>query len=70
MTVQEDHRLSMFEGAEEDIWTEEGKGDWRKLQTEELYHLYSLSNTIQVIKSRRWVGHVAHMVDRRDAHRV
>jgi hypothetical protein len=61
----------MYEGAEEDIWTEEGKGDWGKLQTEELHHLYSLHNTIQVIKSRsRWVEHVAHMVDRRDANRV
>jgi len=46
--------------------------DWGKLHIEELHHLYSLPNTLQVIKSRRmrWAGHVAHMGDRRDAKRV
>ena len=34
----------------------------RKLQNEELNDLYSSSNTVWVIKSRRmrWVGHAAH----------
>jgi hypothetical protein len=47
-------------------------GDWRKLHIEELYDLYSSSNIIWVIKSRRmrWVGHVACMWDRRGAYRV
>jgi hypothetical protein len=31
-------------------------GGWRKLHNEELHILYSLPNTIRVIKSRRMVG--------------
>jgi hypothetical protein len=36
---------------------------WRKLHNEELSDLYSLLNTVRVIKSRRmrWAGHVARM---------
>jgi hypothetical protein len=35
----------------------------RKLHNEELNNLYSLSNIVRVVKSRRmgWVGHVVHM---------
>jgi hypothetical protein len=38
--------------------------EWRKLHNEELNDLYSLSNVVWVVKSRRirWAGHVAHMV--------
>jgi hypothetical protein len=38
-------------------------GKWRRLHNEEFNGLYSSSNTIQVIKSRRmrWEGHVACM---------
>jgi hypothetical protein len=38
-------------------------GDWRKLHNEELHNLYSSSNIIRMIKSRRmkWAGHVARM---------
>ena len=45
---------------------------WRKLHNEELNDLYSSPNIIRVIKSRRirWLGHVAHMGERRDAYRV
>jgi hypothetical protein len=34
--------------------------------------LYSLPNTIRIIKSRRkrWAGHVAHIEERRNAYRV
>jgi hypothetical protein len=38
-------------------------GEWRKLHNEELNDLYSSSNIVLVIKSRRLrlVGHIAHM---------
>jgi hypothetical protein len=39
------------------------RGDWRRLNNEELYDLCSSPNIIRVIKSRRkrWAGHVAHI---------
>jgi hypothetical protein len=42
---------------------DEVMGDWRKLHNEELRDLYSLSDIIRMIKSRRmrWTGHVAQM---------
>jgi hypothetical protein len=42
------------------------------VHNEELHDLYSASNTIRVIKSRRmrWAGHGAHMVVKKDAGRV
>jgi len=41
-------------------------GEWRKLHSDELNDLYSSPNIVQLIKSRmRWVGHVAHMGERR-----
>ena len=35
-------------------------GGWRKLHNEELRDLYSVSNIVRVVKSRRmrWKGHV------------
>jgi hypothetical protein len=47
-------------------------GQWRRLHNEELYDLYSSSDIIWVIKSRRkrWAGHVACIGDVRGAYRV
>jgi hypothetical protein len=71
-----EHRLRAFEnrvlrgifGSKTDEVTRE----WRRLHNEELYDLYSSSNIIRVIKSRRmrWVGHVARMGDGRGAYRI
>jgi hypothetical protein len=46
---------------------DEATGEWRKLRNEELYHVCSFPNIIRMMKSRRtrWVGHVAHMRERR-----
>ena len=42
---------------------DEVTGEWRKLHNEELSDLYSLPNTVRVVKSirMRWAGHVARM---------
>jgi hypothetical protein len=72
----EEHRLGVFEnrvlrrifGPKRDELT----GEWRKLQNGELHNLYSSSDIIRQIKSRRmrWVGHVAHMVEGSNVYRV
>jgi hypothetical protein len=51
---------------------DEVTGKWRKQNNEELNDLYSSPNIVRVIKSRRvrWVGHVAHMGERRGICRV
>jgi hypothetical protein len=51
---------------------DEVTGEWRKLHNEELNDLYSLPNTVRVVKSRRmrWAGYVAHMGEERGMHRV
>jgi hypothetical protein len=51
---------------------DEVTGDCRKLNNEELGDLYSSSNIIRVIKSRRmkWAGHVACMEERRGTNGV
>jgi hypothetical protein len=48
---------------------DEVTGDWRKLHNEELPNLYSLSNIIRMIKSRRmrYTGHLARMGEKRNA---
>jgi len=48
------------------------RGKWRKLHNEELNDLYSLPNTVRVVKSRqmRWAGHVARMGEDGGVHRV
>ena len=47
-------------------------GEWRRLHNEELNDLYSSSNTVRVIKSRRmrWAGHVGRMGEERGVYRV
>jgi len=67
LTLRNERRLRVFEnrvlrrifGPKGDKVTKE----WRKLHNEELNELYSSSNTVRVIKSRRmrWAGHVARM---------
>ena len=51
---------------------DEVAGEWSKLHNEELRDLYSLSNIVRVIKSRRmrWAGHVARMGEGRGVHGV
>jgi hypothetical protein len=46
--------------------------EWRKLHNEELNDLYSLTNIVRVVKSRRmrWAAHVARMGEERGVHRV
>jgi hypothetical protein len=47
-------------------------GKWRRLHNEELCDLFSSTNIIWVIKSRRMrlAGHMARMGERRGAHSV
>ena len=60
--------LRRISGPRRDEITEE----WRRLHNEERYDLYSSTNIIRVIKSRRirWAGHVARMGERRDECRI
>jgi hypothetical protein len=65
LTLRKEHRLRMFEnrvlrrvfGPKRDEVT----GGSRKIYNEEIHNLFSLSNTIRMIKSRRmrWAQHVA-----------
>jgi len=47
------------------------RGEWKKLHNEELNDLYSSTDLIRVIKSRRmrWEWHVTRMGERRGAYR-
>ena len=73
--MREEHRLRVFENRVLRILgpkRDEVTGEWRRLHNEELNDLYSSTNIVQVIKSRRmkWVGHVAHMGESRGLYRV
>jgi hypothetical protein len=47
-------------------------GEWRRLHNEELNDLYSSTNIVRVIKSKRmrWAGHVARTSEERVMYRV
>jgi hypothetical protein len=51
---------------------DEVTGEWRKLHNEELHNLYSSSNIIRTIESRRmrWAGHVARMGEKGNTYRI
>jgi hypothetical protein len=76
LILREECRLSVFKnrvlrrifGPTRDEVT----GEWRRLHNKELYAVYSSSNIIWVMKSRklRWAGHVARMGERRGAYRA
>jgi len=71
LTLREERKLRVFEnmvlrrifGPRRDEVTVE----WRRLHNEELNDLYSSSNIMRVIKSRRmrWAGHVARLGEER-----
>jgi hypothetical protein len=69
--IRDKHRLRIFRNRvlRSMVYpkTDEGTGQWRRLHNEELNVLYPSPNIIWVTKTRRmrWVGHVAHMGDRR-----
>jgi hypothetical protein len=75
LTLGEEHRLRVFESRElRRIFgpKREEDGSWRKLHNDELHSLYSSSNIVRVVKSRRmrWEGHVARMGEGRGVYRI
>jgi hypothetical protein len=54
------------------VLRDEVTGEWRKMHNGELRNLYSSSDIIRQIKSRRmrWAGHVARMGEGRNMYRV
>jgi hypothetical protein len=76
LTVREEQRLRVFEnGLLRRIFgpkREEGMGGWRELHIEELHNIYSSTNVIRVMKSKRirGVGHVAQMGEMRNTYNI
>ena len=76
LTLREERRLKFYENRAlrrifGSKW-DEVTGEWRKQHTDELNYLYSLSNIVRVIKSRRmrWTGHVARMRNKNGVYRA
>ena len=75
LTLREERKLRVFEnmvlrrifGPRRDEVT----GEWGRLHNEELKDLYSSSNIVRMIKSRRmkWAGYVARMSEERRVYR-
>jgi hypothetical protein len=73
---KEEHRLRVLENRV--LWRISGPGrdeltgSRRKLHSEEPHNLCSFTDFIRVIKGRRmrWEGHVARMVDLRNAYKI
>ena len=73
LTLREERELRWFENMVLRISgprRDEVTGEWRRLHNKELNDLYSSPNIVWVIKSRRWSGHVVHMVEERGPYRV
>jgi hypothetical protein len=76
LTLREEHRLRVFVGRVlRRIFgpkRDEVTGEWRKLHNEELHNLYSFSNIIRQVRSRRmrWAGHVSCMGKERKVYKV
>jgi hypothetical protein len=74
--LREEHRLRVFENRVLrrifEPKRDEVTGEWRKLHNEEHHNLYSSSDIIRQVKSRRmrWAGHVARMVEKRRVYKV
>ena len=71
LTLRDEHRLRVFENSMLrrifGLKRDEVTGEWRKLHNEELNDAHSSPSIVWVIKLRRirWMGHVAHMGERR-----
>jgi hypothetical protein len=73
--LRDEYRLRVFENRVlREIFgpKREEEGSWRKLYNDELHNLYSSSNIVRVIKSRRlrWAGHMARMEEGRGVYRI
>jgi hypothetical protein len=76
LTLREESRLRVFEkrvlrrifGPKRDGVT----GGWRKLHEKELHYLFSSPSIIRIIESIRmmWAGHMARMMEKRNAYKV
>ena len=76
LALTEEHRLRVFKNRMLKkmfgLMRDEIAGEWRRLHIKELYDLFSLTNIIRMIKSRRmrWTCQVVHMKNRTGAPRV
>jgi hypothetical protein len=74
--LRKEHRLRVHENRVLRITfvpkRDEVSGEWRKLHSEKLHILYSSTNIIRQMKSRRmtWAGNVARMGEGRNVYRV